>query len=65
MWTRKAPEPPEKKPSQFYWYYDLSSKERWAVELWPGRYVGHYEGWWWCVPIDTPPLGSLNKQLKK
>jgi hypothetical protein len=70
-WTEIPPVPPAKKPSKFYWHRDRKSKEVWPVELWPGRYIHHYDGLWTVDPIDDPPeipeelLKAQSKPRKK
>jgi len=61
MWSKDPPLAPLKKPSKFYWFYDPSLKEMWPVEVWPKRYLDHFQGFWWSIPIDKPPVGVLSK----
>ena len=62
-WTRTQPEAPTKKPSQYYWYWDDLETEPWVVEVWPLRYLDHFNGWWSKKPIDR--LLTKPKKEKK
>ncbi len=64
MWTKTKPDIP-KTTSKFYWYYDESIEELFPVEIWPGRYIKHYEGWWWNTPIDKPKKPKIKVKKKR
>ena len=64
-WTKNPPIPPTKKPSVHYRYYDPELDEVWCVEIWPNRYLKHFEGWWWPEPIPIEGLDELKEQLRK
>lgn len=53
-WTKIQPSVPEHPPSDWYWYWEPGAKEPFVVELWPGRYIKHYNGWWGPMVSDKP-----------
>jgi hypothetical protein len=63
-WTNIQPVPPSQKPSKFYWFLDPKHKEVWPVELWPGRYIKHYEGLWWPEPIEQPNINNIEELIE-
>lgn len=56
-WTREHPEPPNKTPSDWYWFkYDVEI-EVMVVEVWPDRKYWP-KGWWGPkvkLPKEKPP----------
>ena len=59
-WTRTPPKSPDKPPSQWYWFipdpHFYKEDQPWVVELWPGRWVKHFQGRWWPVPVEPPEI---------
>ena len=64
-WTKTRPTPPLTKPNKFYAYYDEVNKELFPVEMWPGRYIKHYEGWWWDIALDMPDISQFKTKKEE
>jgi hypothetical protein len=56
QWNKDPPVPPDKGfASEYYWFYDSKEKKMRAVEVWPGRWLKHFHGYWWITSIPKPP----------
>ena len=64
MWSVDPPSIKSDKIKKFFWFYDPNIDEMWPVEVWKGRYLDHYTGFWWIIPIDKPPIGVLYKMKR-
>lgn len=56
QWSETPPTPPDKGfVSEYYWFYDNIERKMRAVEVWPGRWLRHFHGYWWTTVIQKPP----------
>ena len=55
-WSEEAPIAPSKGfNNEYYWFYDTKEMKMWVVEVWPGRWLKHFHGYWWTTAIQKPP----------
>ena len=63
-WKTKRPKPPDSPPSHWIWYWDHNDKEPMILELWPGRYIEHFDGLWGDIVDHPPPRERKNATVK-
>lgn len=69
QWTREKPISPDKNEcSRWYWYWEFDQPQDWIIEVWPGRDLKMFDGWWWSTPIphhQIPEEIDVNKRKFK
>lgn len=59
-WTKEHPDPPTKKPSDWYWFIFDGEEEEAIIEVWPGRAYWP-NGLWGPLVKDRPKGPKLKK----
>jgi len=65
MWSRNVPESPAKGfDSTWHWLWTDGEKQPIVMEIWAGRDVKRFKGFWWTIPLPKPESKLPSKSNK-